>query len=160
MEQTNEMKEDKKDMTKGAQHIAPNKEMWGVKPVGGKRASKKFKTRGEAVEYAKELAVKHNVCMVVHDKDGKFERFDCKPEIKNQHVVEKDGSWAVIAEGGKEISKIFSNKGSAMAHAYDIASKHDVCMLVHGDDGKFKSVACSPNRSPGILQIVRMKMDL
>ena len=47
-----------------------------------------------------------------------------------------------------------------MAHAYDIATKHDVCMLVHDKDGKFKSVTCSPNRSPGILQIVRMKMDL
>ena len=154
-----QMIEEKKD-TKSAQHVVPTREAWGVKPAGGKRASKKFKTKGEAVMYAKELAAKHNVCMVVHDKEGKFERFDCKPEIKDQHVVEKDGSWAVIAEGGKEISRIFSNKGSAMAHAYDIASKHDVCMLVHGKDGQFKSVACSPNRSPGILQIVRMKMDL
>jgi hypothetical protein len=155
-----QMKEEKKDTGKSAQHVVPTEEMWGVKPAGGKRASKKFKTRGEAVMYAKELAAKHNVCMVVHDKEGKFERFDCKPEIKDQHVVPKDGSWAVVAEGGKEISKIFDKKGSAMAYAYDIATKHDVCMLVHGEDGQFKSVTCSPNRSPGILQIVRMKMDL
>lgn len=151
---------DNKNMRSDAQHVTKSKDMWGVKPVGGKRASKKFKTRGEATEYAKELAAKHNVCMVVHDKEGKFEKFDCDSKIRDQHVVHKDGSWAVIAEGGIEVSKIFSNKGSAMAHAYDIATKHSVCMLVHGKDGKFKSVACSPNKSPGILQIVRMKMDL
>ena len=160
MEKMKETKEDKKDMTKDAKHVVPDKWAWSVKTAGGKRSSKRFKTRGEAVEYAKELAVKHNVCMVVHDKEGKFERFDCDSKIRDQHVVKKDGSWAVIAEGGKEISGIFGSKGTAMAHAYDIASKHDVCMLVHGEDGKLKSVTCSPNRTPGILEIVRMKMDL
>jgi hypothetical protein len=164
MEETKKIenkKEDKKELKKTTdKHVVPSKRMWAVRPAGSRKVSKKFETRGEATEYAKELAVKHNVCMVVHDKEGKFERFDCKPEIRNQHVVKKDGSWAVIAEGGKEISQIFTNKGSAMAHAYDIAVKHDVCMLVHDNEGKFKSVACSPNRSPGILEVVRMKMDL
>jgi hypothetical protein len=142
------------------QHIVPTGETWGVRPAGGRKASKKFETRGQAVEYAKELAVKHNVCMVVHDQQGKFETFDCKPEIRNQHVVKSDGSWAVIAEGGKEISGLFESKGLAMAHAYDIATRHSVCMLVHDKEGNFQSVTCPASGTPGILEVFRMKMGI
>ena len=144
----------------GNQHIVPASEMWGVRPAGGRKSSRRFEQRGQAIEYAKELAVRHNVCMVVHDKEGKFESFDCKPEIKSQHVVLKDGSWAVIAEGGKEISGLFNSKGSAMAHAYDIATRHNVCMLVHDRDGNFQSVTCPKSGTPGILEIIRMRIGV
>lgn len=144
----------------GSKHVVPREEGWGVKPAGGERAIKIFPSRGEAVEFAKELAKKHDVCMVVHDEESKFQKFNCKKEIRNQHVVPKWGSWAVIEAGGEEISKLFPNKGAAMAHAYDIATRNKVCMLAHDKDGKFKSVACSPNRDPGILQVFRMMMKM
>ena len=90
------------------EHIVPRKDYsWGVKVAGGERASKIFRTRIEAIDYARELSIKHNVCMVVHDEEGKFEEFDCKPEFKNRHVVKKIEGWSVIAEGGTEVERIF-----------------------------------------------------
>jgi len=142
----------------GDKHVVPRENGWGVKAAGGKKASKIFPTKAEATQYAKELAIKHKVCMVLHEENSKFEKFDCKPEIRNQHVVPKEGTWAVVSAGGKEISKLFGRKGAAMAHAYDIAARNNVCMLVHDSAGKFKSVACAPDKSPGILELVRMKV--
>lgn len=149
-------------MRKGVktQHVVPRVAAWAVKPAGGERASKKFSTRAKAIMYAKSLAKKHNVCMVVHDNNAKFEEFDCKPQIRNQHVVRRGDYWAVISAGGKEISDILPTKGAAMAHAYDIATKQEVCMLVHGKDGKFKSVTCPPDGTPGILEVFRMKLKV
>jgi hypothetical protein len=143
-----------------AKHVISNKGIWGVKSSGGVRASKRFGTKGEAVEYAKEIAIRQKVCMVVHDSQGKFEKFDCTPEVRNQHVVQNAGNWAVIEAGGKNVSGIFANKGSAMAHAYDIATRHNVCMLVHDKMGNFKSVTCPSSGSPGILEIFRMKLKV
>ena len=147
------MKYDKKDF-----HVAPKEGDWGVRLAGGELDPDVFTTRGEAIEFGKEIAREQNVCLVVHSQDGKFEEFDCRPEIRNQHVVHKGHQWAVVEAGGKEISKIFPNKGAAMAHAYDLAVKYSVCMLVHDKDGKFKSVECAPDAHPGILEIIRMKL--
>lgn len=141
-------------------HVVPRKEGWGVIDADGKKASKVFPTKSEALAYAKDLAKRHNVFMVVHDEDGKFSKFDRNPEVKDQHVVFKDKKWAVLEEGGEVITKAFDNKGQAMAFAYDLATKHNVCMLVHGKDGQFDSVSCSPDSSPGILQVVRMKLKI
>lgn len=142
-------------------HVVPRKQgRWAVKTAGGEKASKVFKTRESAIMYAKDLVVKHNVCMVLHDPDSKFEGFDCADAVRtrNQHVVMKEGGWAVVTAGGKEISNIFPSKGAAMAHAYDIATKQNVCMIVHDKKGKFKSVTCGPDGTPGILEVVRMKL--
>lgn len=141
-------------------HVVPKAGGWGVMDAKGLKASKVFKMKGEAIAYAKELAKKHKVCMVIHDEDGKFGQFECKPEIKDQHIVKKGASWAVVEENGEHISKLFANKGAAMAHAYDLATKHNTCMLVHDEDGRFKSVSCGPDNKPGILEIVRMKLRM
>lgn len=142
------------------EHVVPRKNGWAVKSAGSKRASKIFDTKGEAIEYAKELALKYDVCMMVHDQDGRFEEFDCEPNIGDQHVVKKGEMWAVIERGGKHISKIFERKGAAMAHAYDLAERHGSCMLVHDDEGNFKSVSCPPEEAPGILEVIRMKTKI
>ena len=143
------------------EHIVPRKDYsWGVKVAGGERASKIFRTRIEAIDYARELSIKHNVCMVVHDEEGKFEEFDCKPEFKNRHVVKKVEGWSVIAEGGTEVERIFDRKGAAMAYAYNLATKHDVCMLVHNKEGKIESKTCPPDGHPGILEIFRIKTKI
>jgi hypothetical protein len=142
------------------EHIVPKKDGWGVKVAGSDRTTKIFPTRVEAIDYGKELAKKHNVCMVVHDETGKFEEFDCKPEFKNKHVVKKDLGWAVIAEGGNEVERIFETKGAAMAYAYELADMHDVCMLVHNKDGKFESKTCPKDELPGVLEIFKLKLKL
>ena len=82
------------------EHIVQKKDGWAVRAASSERSTKIFPTRVEAIDFAKELAKKHNVCMVVHDEKGKFEEFDCKPEFKNKHVVKKERGWAVISEGG------------------------------------------------------------
>ena len=144
----------------GHKHIVPREEGWAVKAAGTERASKIFPTRVEAIDYARELAIKHNVCMVIHDETGKFEDFECTPEFRNRHVRQDTDGWAVIAEGGNEVEKIFHRKGEAMSYAYDLATKHDVCMLVHGKDGKFESKTCPPDGHPGILEVFRMKLKV
>lgn len=138
-------------------HVVPRKNGWGV--LGGKKASKVFMMKGEAMTYAKDLALRHNVCMVVHDEAGKFEKFECNPEMKDQHVIKKGANWAVVEERGEYISKYFDNKGSAMAYAYDLVTKHDLCMYIHDEEGKFQSVTCNPN-SPGLFQMLRMKLSI
>ena len=142
------------------EHIVPREEGWAVKVAGGEKASKIFPTRVEAIDYAKEIAQKHNVCMVVHDEEGKFEDFDCDPEMRNKHVVKKAEGWSVIAEGGQEVERIFDTKGAAMAYAYDLATKHNTCMLVHDKEGKFQSKTCPPDGHPGILEVFRMKLKI
>jgi len=141
-------------------HVVPRDEGWGVIDAKGLRASKVFLSKGEAIEFAKELAIRHKVCMVIHDEEGKFEKFECKPEIRDQHVVQKGDNWAVVEENGKYISKTFKRKGAAMAHAYQLAVDHDVCMLVHDENGKFQSVSCGHDNTPGILELIRMKLKI
>ena len=140
------------------EHVIPTKNGWAIKVAGGKRASKIFDNKSEALDHAIGLAMKHDVCMVIHDEDSKFEKFVCKPQTGNQHVVLRDNTWAVINAGGKEVSQTFQNKGAAMAHAYDVATKNKVCMLVHDKDGKFKSVTCPPDGNPGIIELIRINM--
>ena len=144
----------------GTQHVTPVKEGWVVRASGQEGSSKIFSRRNEAIKYAREIAKKHNVCMVIHDEGGKFDEFECSAETRDKHVVERSSGWAVISEGGKEVSKIFRTKGAAMAHAYDLATKHNVCMLVHGKNGKFKSMTCPPDGQPGILEVFRMKLRI
>jgi hypothetical protein len=142
------------------EHIVHRKEGWAVRSAGSERPSSIFTTRAEAIDYARELAIKHNVCMVVHDEDGKFKEFNCKPEFKNRHVVKKGAGWAVIAEGGSEVEQIFETKGAAMAYAYELAEKHNVCALIHSKDGKIESKDCSPEDHPGILEVFYMNLQL
>jgi len=151
----NSMKIEKKDF-----HVVPKSGKWAVELAGGLVEPDVFDTKGEALEYAREIAEDQHVCMVVHDEEGKFEEFDHDPKTKEQHVVHKDHHWAVIAAGGKDVSGVFPTKGAALAHAYKIATEHDVCMLVHDKHGKFKSVTCPPDGHPGILQVLRMKTKI
>jgi hypothetical protein len=144
----------------GHEHILPTREGWAVRAAGSEGASKIFQTRAEAVQYAKEIAAQHNVCIVVHDEEGKFEDFHCKPEVKNQFVIKKKQGWAVAVEGGTEVEKIFNRKGEAMAYAYDFATKHNVCMLILDEEGNFQSKTCPPDSHPGILEVFRMKLKL
>jgi len=123
------------EITKHEHVVLRGDDEWAVIPAGGERASKKFPMRKDAIEYAKDLATKHNVCMVVHDEEGKFEEFDCEPNVRNQHVIRKGENWGVVEEGGKKVANIFSTRREALSFAYHIAAKNGVCMLVHDNEG-------------------------
>ncbi|MBN1860643.1 MAG: DUF2188 domain-containing protein [Candidatus Thermoplasmatota archaeon] len=144
----------------GHKHILPTHEGWVVRAAGLEQASRIFQSREEAVRYSKEVAVEHNVCIVIHDEEGELEDFHCTPDVKNRFVMKKNQGWAVIAEGGNEVEKIFNRKGEAMAYAFDYAKKHNVCMLINDKDGNFKSKTCPPDGHPGILEVFRMKLKV
>ncbi|MCA9497016.1 MAG: DUF2188 domain-containing protein [Nanoarchaeota archaeon] len=139
-------------------HVVPREEGWGVIDRNGLRASKVFKTKPEAEMYAKDLAKRHNVGMVVHDEEGKFGKFDFKPNVNDLHVIFKDNLWIVKEQGKDKIIKTFENKGEAMEYAYDLSKKHESCMIVHDKKGKFESVTCSPENTPSVLEVIRMKL--
>jgi hypothetical protein len=160
MQETNEMKQNNRNVRMN-KHVVPKEDgNWGVKTAGTEKASKIFENKSEALGYAKGLARKHNVCMVVHDEKGKFNDFDCDLKVSNQHVVKRGDQWAVISAGGKEVTGVFDRKGAAMGHAYDLASNNGVCMLVHDKNGKFSSVKCPADGEPGILEVFKMKFGL
>ncbi|MBW6461843.1 MAG: DUF2188 domain-containing protein [DPANN group archaeon] len=79
---------------------------------------------------------------------------------RHEHVVPREDGWAVVTAGGSYIDKAFKRKGAAMAYAYDIATKNDVCMLVHDSEEKFKSLECPDDGTPKILTLVRMKTKI
>ena len=56
--------------------ITYNKEekLWVVKKTGAKRASKKFKTKAEAVVYAQRISEEKGMALTVKKKDGKFQK--------------------------------------------------------------------------------------
>ena len=44
--------------------------------------------------------------------------------------------------------------------AYELAEKHNVCALVHSEDGKIESKECSPEDHPGILEVFFMNLKM
>ena len=51
-----------------------SKREWVVKKTGSSRASKRFTTKAEALEYAEKLSELNGVGLRVHKKDGKFQK--------------------------------------------------------------------------------------
>ena len=51
-----------------------DKQDWVVKKDGAQKANKRFATKEEATEYAKDLAKRNNASVVLHKKDGKFQK--------------------------------------------------------------------------------------
>ena len=51
------------------QHVVPNGKNWQVK---AEKATKNFSTQREAIDYAREIARKHNSELVIHGKDGRI----------------------------------------------------------------------------------------
>lgn len=138
-------------------HVTPRKDnSWAVKSAGSKKAERLFKTKGEAIAYAEKYSKDNESCLVIHNDKGKFEEKDCTLKEKNQHVVPYNGKWAVV-RAKRRAAKVFRTKGSAMRHAYKVAKKDNVCMVTHGNDGKFKTFVCKPlGESPSALTRLRM----
>ena len=55
-------------------HVSQHKDGWKVKLSSGAKAIKVFKTQAEAIEYAKNLSLKHNTSYQIHKKDGSIRK--------------------------------------------------------------------------------------
>ena len=58
-------------------HVVPNPTVgWDVKRAGGQRASSHHDTKKEAVDAAREISKNQGTELVIHGKDGRFQRRD------------------------------------------------------------------------------------
>lgn len=64
-------------MKKSSQHVVPDSTgLWSVRKSGAKRASKKFDTKKEAVDYARTRAKESEEQLYIHKKDGTIQKRD------------------------------------------------------------------------------------
>jgi hypothetical protein len=57
---------------------------------------------------------------------------------KNQHVVPRDGRWAVRGEGNSRISSDHRTQGAAISSATRTARSEKSEVVIHGRDGKIR----------------------
>lgn len=56
-------------------HVIPDPEFgWVVKKGGADRASKRFETKQDAIDYARDLSRQHRRNLIIHGRDGKIQR--------------------------------------------------------------------------------------
>ena len=64
-------------MTKKTQHVVRNPSGgWAVKKGGSSKATKVYKTQGEAIKHGREIAKNQSAEFYVHGKDGKIREKD------------------------------------------------------------------------------------
>lgn len=59
-------------MSKKGQHVVPNGDGWSVRKAGASRASGTFKTQGEAIEKARDIAQTQRTELYIHGRDGRI----------------------------------------------------------------------------------------
>jgi hypothetical protein len=57
---------------------------------------------------------------------------------KTQHVVPRDGGWAIKGAGSKKATKVFSTQSEAIQAGRDIARRQGSELLIHGRDGRIR----------------------
>lgn len=57
---------------------------------------------------------------------------------RNQHVVPRDGAWAVKGEGSSRATVIVNTQKEAIERARDIARNQGTELLIHGLDGRIR----------------------
>jgi uncharacterized protein YdaT len=57
---------------------------------------------------------------------------------KNQHVVPKDGGWAVRGEGNSRASSTHTTQQGAIERAKGTAQNQRSEVIIHGRDGKIR----------------------
>jgi uncharacterized protein YdaT len=58
---------------------------------------------------------------------------------RNQHIVPRDGQWAIQGEGATRASGIFDRKQDAINHGRHISQNQGTELVIHGRDGKIQS---------------------
>ena len=66
--------EEKKSTRTKKQYVLPHERGWQVKLEGSSKATKVFKTKAEAEEYAKQLAKNQSTTVMRQKKDGKLQK--------------------------------------------------------------------------------------
>jgi len=57
---------------------------------------------------------------------------------KSQHVVPRDGRWAIKGAGSSRATKVFSTQREAIEAGRDIARRQGSELLIHGRDGRIR----------------------
>lgn len=57
---------------------------------------------------------------------------------RSQHVVPRDGKWAVKAAGGKKATGVYGTQRKAIAAAKGIAKRQGTELVIHGRDGRIR----------------------
>ena len=57
---------------------------------------------------------------------------------KAQHVVPRDGKWAVRRTGAVRVTQRFDTQGEAIEAGRDIARKQGTELYIHGRDGRIR----------------------
>lgn len=57
---------------------------------------------------------------------------------KNQHVVPKDGGWAVKGAGNSKATSVHDTQGKAIDAARDIAINQKSEVVIHRPDGRIR----------------------
>ena len=59
-------------MGKRNQHVVPSDGGWAVKGAGSSRATRVFKTQGEAIEAGRDIAKNQGSELLIHGRDGRI----------------------------------------------------------------------------------------
>ena len=54
------------------QHVVPHDDKWAVKPEGAERAGSVHDTQGEAIDVARDRAIRDGGEVVIHGRDGRI----------------------------------------------------------------------------------------
>ena len=57
---------------------------------------------------------------------------------RNQHVVPRDGGWAVKPAGGQRASSVHDTQREAIDRAREISRNQNSELFVHGRDGRIR----------------------
>jgi len=57
---------------------------------------------------------------------------------RNQHVVPRDGGWAVQPAGGQRASSVHETQREAIDRAREISRNQNSELFVHGRDGRIR----------------------
>lgn len=56
----------------------------------------------------------------------------------SQHVVPKDGQWAVRKSGSERVTKVFKKQSDAIDHAREISQKQGSELFIHRRNGQIR----------------------
>lgn len=57
---------------------------------------------------------------------------------KNQHVVPRNGQWAVRGAGNSKATRVFDTQGEAIDAAREIARNQGTELVIHRPDGRIR----------------------
>ena len=58
--------------------------------------------------------------------------------LEGQHVVPRDGKWAIIKGGAERATELFDTQAEAIDRGREIAKNQETELLIHGEDGQIR----------------------